>query len=1162
MKLLIKLVLIVNAFLFFYNANAQCNVNNPYDKIVSGYHGSIALKTDGSYALWGQSMSNTGASDLTSPITLNATNFPALGSATPLLATLGGVGGGGKDQMILLASDGLYAWGPETYVLNTNLTASAAFAKIATPTNGDASTKLPSGMVSTDVSAIYGTYQTLIVLTKNDNVNSFRNGQVWVITQASLALEGNGGTASSVGSSSWLRVKTNATTYLSGVIAVRGEVSAAPTTSSALIALTSTGLVYTWGNSCYLGNATAKVAKNFATLMTLPSEFSAINIPKLIGVTGGTKNTTTSCNTYYLLSNSGSLYALGDNSKKQCGDFTTTERTSWVNVKSSASTNFNNINFFSCQEHTGGIACIAAITNDGKLYTWGEDDGELLGRGTGTTANYDPGIASGTLGSTAVTCEMGGHTLVYLSVGSDHFCYVGHQTNGSMGCGSCTGVAGTVTSFNCIDPPVLPICGYVPNAANANMSTIIANPSSINVNATSTITVQLKQSNGSNLTTSGGTVVISASVGNVSSVTDNNDGTYTATYTAPNSSGSALITFSLNGVTSSNSASVTINAPVQSVAQPLIIVNGTLNTFTSIAGCPSYTQSYSVSATDLISNLILTAPTGYEICLTNNGVFTNLISIVPNAGVVNTTSIFVRVKATALNGASGNITHTSINATTQNLLISSATVIQNGGTITASPTNIYADGQSTSTITVQLVDSNNNNLTSGGANVTINSTYGVLTSVVDNNDGTYSAILTSSNSITSTTLSFSVSNVSSSNTTTVNFICVTPTLSSTLTPASICNGSTFAYTPTCATSGATFSWSRATVVGISNTAGSGTNSISEVLTNTTANTLNVVYAVTTLANGCSNTENVTVSVYPTLSLTSSLTPNAVSSGTLFTYTATDLTGASFSWSRVAVTGISNLAATGTGNVSETLINTTTAPITVSYVYTISIGSCTGTQTVSVVVNPLPVLSSSLTPTAVCSGTAFSYAPTSSTSGTTFSWSRATVVGISNTVGSGTGSISEVLTNTTVNPINVTYAYTLTANGDTNTQNVVVVVNPTPTLSSTLTPASICNGSIFSYTPQSNLNGSSIIWIRPIVTGLLQSANSGSTAINESLNNLTNSPLPIPYSVTLNFNGCVKTQIVTVVVYPTPVLTSTLTPSAVASSSVFSYTAAGSTGATF
>ena len=140
---------------------------------------------------------------------------------------------------------------------------------------------------------------------------------------------------------------------------------------------------------------------------------------------------------------------------------------------------------------------------------------------------------------------------------------------------------------------------------------------------------------------------------------------------------------------------------------------------------------------------------------------------------------------------------------------------------------------------------------------------------------------------------------------------------------------------------------------------------------------------------------------------------------------------------------------------------------------------------TVTVNPRPTLSSGhLTPPAICSGTSFSYTPTSLTAGTTFSWTRATVAGITPAgPTSGNGNPNETLTNTTAAPIVVTYVFTLTANGCTNTQNVTVTVNPRPTLSSSLTPPAICSGTAFSYTPTSLTAGTTFSWTRATVAGI-------------------------------------------------------------------------------
>ncbi len=65
-------------------------------------------------------------------------------------------------------------------------------------------------------------------------------------------------------------------------------------------------------------------------------------------------------------------------------------------------------------------------------------------------------------------------------------------------------------------------------------------------------------------------------------------------------------------------------------------------------------------------------------------------------------------------------------------------------TISASPTVIFNDGFSTSTITVQVKDAEGNNVTSGGQTVALSVTDGSLSGVTDHGDGTYTATLTSS----------------------------------------------------------------------------------------------------------------------------------------------------------------------------------------------------------------------------------------------------------------------------------------------------------------------------------------------------------------------------------------------------------------------------------
>lgn len=553
--------------------SAQCNVNDKYDKIISGYHSSIALKDNGTYCVWGSSMTSTGAADQYSPQDINATNYPGL-TGTIYKAALGGKSAGAAvDQAILLTADGLWAWGVVGNVLKSTVKSTAAFGRITSPSGGFGSTALglPTGVAPTDVQSMFATYQTLIILTK---ISGGSGGNVYVLTQTSLAVEANGGVVTTAGSSSWQKVRIDASTYLSNVTSVRGQVYNA--TNNAFIASTSSGQLYTWGNTSFNGSSAA-AARNYATLMTLPQENSANITPKMIGVTGGgASGATTVTNTYYVLSTTGNLYSLGNNSQKQCGDFTVVDKTSWVQVKKSAAAGdyLTDVNSFSCQEHNASYPAVAAVTVSGALYTWGNNSSGMLARsdngavgGNLTTTTFDPGLTAGVSG-TVIFAEMGGHTLVYLKEATNQFCYAGHYTNGSMGdagTGNNGSSSATTLLLNCASTPSIAICGYVPVSASLVNSVISTAQTSILADGSSvtTVTVRLKDASNANLISSGGTVVIYTTLGTIGPVTDNNDGTYTAILTSAAAPGSATLSFSINGTTAtggSSTAAVSFNS--------------------------------------------------------------------------------------------------------------------------------------------------------------------------------------------------------------------------------------------------------------------------------------------------------------------------------------------------------------------------------------------------------------------------------------------------------------------------------------------------------------------------------------------------------------------------------------------------------------------------
>jgi gliding motility-associated-like protein len=162
--------------------------------------------------------------------------------------------------------------------------------------------------------------------------------------------------------------------------------------------------------------------------------------------------------------------------------------------------------------------------------------------------------------------------------------------------------------------------------------------------------------------------------------------------------------------------------------------------------------------------------------------------------------------------------------------------------------------------------------------------------------------------------------------------------------------------PVAATS---YSWTRAAVTGISNPSSNGvSNSITEVLTNTTNVPITVTYNVTPIAAGCFNPVpfNYVVTVNPTPNVTSAAN-GTVCSAQSDSYTITgNVTGSAFAWSRAAVAGISNSATNNQSSnpIVESLINTTSNIINVDYVIVPTANGCTGPAfTYSKAVKPTP-----------------------------------------------------------------------------------------------------------------------------------------------------------------------------------------------------------------
>lgn len=342
--------------------------------------------------------------------------------------------------------------------------------------------------------------------------------------------------------------------------------------------------------------------------------------------------------------------------------------------------------------------------------------------------------------------------------------------------------------------------------------------------------------------------------------------------------------------------------------------------------------------------------------------------------------------------------------------------------------------------------------------------------------------------------------------------------------------------------------------------------ISQTLRNTNSDTTTgrAFYNVTPVANGCvGNPFTVKVNVKAnSATLTSPLNLPAICSGTPFNYTPTsNFPGTAFIWVRDGISGLQNAATSGYADINELLIDSIGDPITVNYRFSLLYNGCLNakTQLVKVVVNPQPILTSPFKPIPICSENLFNYTPVSSTRDVSFSWSRSYVVGITEPLTQGFNSISEKLTNTTFNTVQVPYVFTMSANGCTNQQTVYEVVNPVLTLNDQTTP--VCSGTNFTINPPNSV-GAVFLWSRPTLgTGLIGGTENTiipATNVTGSLKNLTDFPSVAVYNLTpiipgASSGGCLGNPFtLSVVVNPIPVLSSAKTLPDICSGSPFTY----------
>ena len=263
-----------------------------------------------------------------------------------------------------------------------------------------------------------------------------------------------------------------------------------------------------------------------------------------------------------------------------------------------------------------------------------------------------------------------------------------------------------------------------------------------------------------------------------------------------------------------------------------------------------------------------------------------------------------------------------------------------------------------------------------------------------------------------------------------------------------------------------------------------------------------------------------------------ITPIVLTSGT---------PGTTFTWTRnntTSTTAPGGIPASGSGNtITGFMINTTFAPITVTFTITPTFAGCVGTPvTATVTIQPTPTAAATPATQVSCSGAPIATINlTGLVAGTVYNWTRDNVVAATGIAASGTGNISGTLTTTVNTPVVVTFTITPSINGC-NGPSIIAIdtIYPTPSVNQPVNQV-VCNGGATSaVTFTGTVAGTTFNWTNTTPSIGLAATGTGNIPLFTAVNT-TNAPVTATITVTpvVTSTGCVGVaRTFTITVNPT------------------------------
>lgn len=741
----------------------------------------------------------------------------------------------------------------------------------------------------------------------------------------------------------------------------------------------------------------------------------------------------------------------------------------------------------------------ATLTSTGALtYTW--NPGSL----TGNTVVVTPTIAtqytvtgtnaSGCTATRTLNLNVSASPTITATASATTVCAGGTVTLSGGGGTSYTWTPGSLVGANVIVSPTTNTTYTVRgrNAAGCTATNTIAINTTPGITVTASASPTIICRGGSSTLTATGA---SSYTWNPGALTGNTVAVTPTTTTVYSVTGSDL------GCTNTKTVSVTVSVPnIVATKIPTASVCAGNTATLSATGAVTYTWNPgAVIGTPIV--ITPTATTVYTVTGTNALGCTNSrtinVAVVANPtvnAVANPTSVCAGVSATLSASGATSYTWAPGALTGTNVVVTptaSTTYTVSGRNASGCIATNTVDLNVTPAVTVTPVASPS--IICSGNSSTLSATG--TTSYTWNPGALTGSLVAVSPSVTTTYSVTGINGFGCTNTKTVSVTISTLSINAVSNPTILCSSNTATLT---ATGANTYTWNPGALTGTS------------VVVTPTATTL---YTVTgTNSTGCTASQALNLNVGTTPTIGVSASSNTICEGAAITLTAT---GAStYTWNP--------------GGLSGSTVTVTPLTNTIYTVTGANASGCEASNTVTITVNPAPVIIADSDPVVLCSGQT---ATLSASGASTYTWNPGAMSG----------------STLTVSPM-VTTVYTVTATSSLScigSGTVNLKVSPNPTVTANASPSVICQGNTTTLTAN---GAASYTWNPGALTG----------------NTVAVSPtVTTTYTVTGNNGlGCISTETLTLMVNAAPTLTASSSPTIVCAGNQSTLTASGATSYTW